>query len=111
MGAELAGERSQALIADFEAYFGHGALGGEQLPGAIQAQAGEKIMWSFAERGSEEAMEMKFGKTGFARRLPQQNVGVASRREKITSAAQAAESVIMEKLRHEEMILWRALWG
>ena len=110
MLAELGGKRSQALVADLEAYFGYGTLGGEHLPGAVHAQAGEKIVRSFAKGGAEKAMEMKFGKAGFASCLPQQNVGIIFGGEQIASAAEPAKGVVIEKPRHEEIILASRSW-
>ena len=62
-------------------------------------------MRGLAKRGTEKAMEMKFGKAGLARGLLEQNPGLVFGSEEVTSATEAAEGVVMEKLRHEEMIL------
>lgn len=58
------------------------------------------------ESGSEQAMEMKFGKTGFAGRLFKQNTGLVFGGKEVASATEPAEGVVMEKLRHEGMILF-----
>ena len=50
-------------------------------------------------------MEMKFGKAGFARRLLEQNTGLIFGGEQLTSATEPTERVVMEKSRHEGMIL------
>ena len=105
MGAEFTGKRSQTSVADLEADFSHAALRGEHLPGTVHAQASAKIMRGLAKSGAEEAMEMEFGKTGLARRLLEQNTGLVFGGEKIASATEPAEGVVMEKLRHQEMIL------
>jgi hypothetical protein len=54
-------------------------------------------------------MEMKFGKTGFARRLVKQNTGLVFGGEEITSATESTEGIVMEMLRHERMILLPAV--
>jgi len=59
----------------------------------------------FAKGGSEKAMEVKLGKTGLARRLLEQNAGLVFGGEEVASATEPAEGVVMEKLRHEGMIL------
>jgi len=105
LGAELAGERSQTSVADLEADFSHAALRGEHLPGAVHAQASQKIMRGLAKSGTEEAMEMKFGKTGLARRVLEQNPRLVFVGKQITSATEPTEGIVMEKLRHKEMIL------
>ena len=71
----------------------------------VHAQASEKIMRGLAKGGTEKAMEMKFGKTGLACRLLQQNTGLVFGGEEVTSATEPTEGVVMEKLRHEGMIL------
>jgi len=50
-------------------------------------------------------MEMKFGKTGLARRLFEQNTGLIFTGEKVTSTAKPAKGVVVEKPRHQEIIL------
>jgi hypothetical protein len=50
-------------------------------------------------------MEMKFGKTGFARRLLKQNARLVSGSEQVASPTEPAESVVMEQVRHVEIIL------
>lgn len=57
-------------------------------------------MWSFAEGGAEQTMEMKFRKAGFAGRLLEQNSGLVLRGEEFASAAEPAKSVVMEERRH-----------
>jgi len=59
----------------------------------------------FAKGGSEKAMEVKLGKTGLARRLLEQNARLVFGGEEVASATEPAEGVVMEKLRHEGMIL------
>jgi len=54
-------------------------------------------------------MEMKFGQTGFARRLVKQNTGLVFGGEEITSATESTEGIVMEMLRHERMILLPAV--
>ena len=61
-------------------------------------------MRGLTESGSEKTVEMKFRKTGFARRLLEENTGVFDGQE-VSSATEPAEGVVMQKLRHEEMIL------
>jgi hypothetical protein len=62
-------------------------------------------MRGLAESGTEKAMEMKFRKTGFARRLLEQNAGLVLIGQEVTSATEPTESIVMEELRHEGMIL------
>lgn len=50
-------------------------------------------------------MEMKFGEASLARRLFKQNTGLIFRGQQIASATEPAEGVVVEKLRHGEMIL------
>ena len=50
-------------------------------------------------------MEMKFGKAGFARRLLERNTGLIFGGEQLTSATEPTERVVMDKMRHEGMIL------
>ena len=47
-------------------------------------------------------MEMKFGKTGLARRVLEQNTGLGFGGEEVTSATEPTEGVVMEKFRHQE---------
>jgi len=47
-------------------------------------------------------MEMKFGKTGFARCLLQQNAGLVPGSEQVAPAAEPAKSVVVEQLEHVE---------
>jgi len=47
-------------------------------------------------------MEMKFGKTGLARCLFEQNPGLVFGGEEVTSATEPTEGVVMEKFRHQE---------
>ena len=96
LGAEFAGKGSQTSVADLEAHFRHAAFGSKHLPGAVHAQASEKIMRGLAESGAEKAMEMKFRKTGFARRLLQPNTGLIFGGEQVSSATEPAEGVVME---------------
>ncbi len=105
LGAEFAGKRSQTSVADFEADFSHTALRGEHLPGPVHAQASQKIMWGLTESCTEKTMEMKFRKTGLARRLLEENTGLVFDGQEVTSATEPAEGVVMQKLRHEEIIL------
>jgi len=56
---------------------------------------------SLAKRRAEEAMEVEFGQASLARRLLQQNPRLIFGGEKIASTTEPAESVVMEKLRHE----------
>jgi hypothetical protein len=100
LGAELTGKRSQTAIANLEAYFRYGALRGQHLLGAIQTQAGQKIMRRFAKGGPEKPMEMEFGKTGLTCRLLQQYARLVSRSEQVASPTESAESVVMEQLQH-----------
>jgi hypothetical protein len=111
LGMEFTGKRSQTSVAYLEAYFGHATLRGEHLPGAVHAQASKKAMRSLAKGGSKKTMEMKFGKTGLARRLSQQNAGMIFGGEKIAPATKPAKGVVMEKVRHQKIILLRALPG
>ena len=62
-------------------------------------------MRGLAKSGTEEAMEMKFGKTGLARRVLEQNPRLVFVGKQITSATEPTEGIVMEKLRHKEMIL------
>ena len=62
-------------------------------------------MRRLTKRGTEQAMEMKFGKTGLACRLLQQNTGLVFGGEEITSATEPTEGVVMKKLSHEGIIL------
>jgi hypothetical protein len=105
LGAELGGKCSQAFIADFETDFGHGAVGGQHLTGAVHAQAGQEVVWSFSEGGAEEAVEMEFGETSLARSLLEQDAGLVFGGEQVASATEAAEGVVVEKRWHGEMIL------
>ncbi len=50
-------------------------------------------------------MEMKFGKTGFARRLLKQNARLISGSEQVASPTEPAVRVVMEQVRHVEIIL------
>ncbi len=61
-------------------------------------------MRRLAEGGTEKAMEVKFKKTGLSRRLLEQNTGLVFGSEEATPATEPTESVVMEKLRHQEMI-------
>ncbi len=74
--AEFAGERSQTAVADLEADVCHAAFAGEHLTGTIHAEASQKLVWSFAKGGAEEAMEVKFRETGFACCLFEQDAGL-----------------------------------
>jgi hypothetical protein len=65
----------------------------------VHAQAGEKIVWGLAKSGAEKAMEMKLGKAGFARRLPQQNPGLVFSGQEVAPATEPAERVVVEKFR------------
>jgi len=71
LGAELAGECSQALVSHLEADFGDAALGSKQLAGTVQAQASQEIVWCLAESRAEEPMKVEFGKAGLAGGVPQ----------------------------------------
>jgi len=102
---ELARKRSQTAVADLEADFSHAALRSEHLPCTVHAQASKKIMRSLAKSGTEKAVKMKFGKAGLARRLLEQNSGLIFGGEEITSATKSAEGIVVEKLRHGEIIL------
>ena len=62
-------------------------------------------MRGLAKRAAEKTMEMKFGKTGLACRLFEQNTGLVFGGEEVAPATEPAEGVVMEKLRHDEMIL------
>jgi hypothetical protein len=62
-------------------------------------------MRGFPEGGAEKAMEMKFGKAGLARCLLKQNTELVTGGEEIPSTTEPAEGVVMEKLRHAQMIL------
>ena len=62
-------------------------------------------MRGLAKSGAEKAMEMKFRKTGLARHLLEQNTCLVFGGKEITSATEPTEGVVMEKLRHEGMIL------
>lgn len=62
-------------------------------------------MRRLAKCGAEKPMEMKLGKTSFARRLLQQNAGLVFGREQVPSATEPSKCVVMQKLRHERMIL------
>jgi hypothetical protein len=105
LGAEFAGERSQTSVADLETDISYAALRSQHLPSTIHAEASKKIMRRLAKRGTEEAMEMKLRKTGLVCRLLEQNPGLVFGGEEVTPATEPTESVIMEKLRHQEMIL------
>lgn len=50
-------------------------------------------------------MEMEFGQTGFTGGLLEQDAGLVFGGQEVASATETAEGVVMEKLRHEEMIL------
>jgi len=67
-------------------------------------------MRSLAKSGTVKAMKVKFGKTGLARRLLEQNTRLVFSGEQVTSATESTEGVVMEKLRHERMILPFHLW-
>jgi hypothetical protein len=71
--AEFAGKRSQTFISNFEANFRHSTLRGKHLLGTIHAKPSQELVGSFAKRGTEKPVEMKFGKAGFASRLLEQN--------------------------------------
>lgn len=62
-------------------------------------------MRGLAKGGAEKTMEMKFGKTGLPRRPLEQNTGLVFGGEQIPSATEPTKGVVMEKLRHGEMIL------
>jgi hypothetical protein len=62
-------------------------------------------MRSLAKSGAEKTMKMKFGEARLARRLFEQNTGLIFRGEQIASATEPPEGVVVEKLRHVEMIL------
>ena len=62
-------------------------------------------MRGFAKRRAEKAMEMKLGKTCLARCLVKLNAKLVLRRKQVAAAAKAAKSVVVDQLRHEEMIL------
>jgi hypothetical protein len=62
-------------------------------------------VWSLAKSGPEKTMEMKFGKTGLARRLPEQDTGLVFGSEEVASTTEPTEGIVVEKLRHEEIIL------
>ena len=62
-------------------------------------------MRGLAKSVTEEAMEMKFGKTGLPRRLPEQNTGLVFVGKEVASTTEPTEGVVMEKLRHGKMIL------
>ncbi len=98
LSTEFTGERSQTSITNSEAYFCDGALRSEHLLSAVHAQASKKIMRSLAESSAEQPMEMKFGKTRFARCLLQQNAGLVPGSEQVASTAEPAKSVVVEQL-------------
>ena len=75
LSAKFRGKRSQALIADLEADFGHRPFGGEQLPGTIHAKAGEEVMRGLAECSAKKAMEVEFGEARLASCVLEQNPG------------------------------------
>jgi hypothetical protein len=58
-----------------------------------------------AKRGPKKPMEMEFGEASLTRHLLQQNARLVSGSEQVASAAEAAESVVMNELRHLKMIL------
>ncbi len=103
--AKFGREGSQAFVADLEADFGYRSLGGEHLTGAVHAEASQEVVWRFSKGVAEEAVEMEFGETGFAGGVLEENAGSVFGDEEIAPAAEAAEGVVMEKLRHGEMIL------
>ena len=62
-------------------------------------------MRSLAKSGAEKTMKMKFGEASLARRLFKQNTRLIFRGQQVASAAEPPEGVVVEKLRHEEIIL------
>jgi hypothetical protein len=62
-------------------------------------------MRCLAKCGPEEPMEMKFRKTSRTRRVLEQNPGLVFGGQQVASAAEPAEGVVMEKVRHAGMIL------
>lgn len=103
--AEFTGKRPQTAVANLEAYFRYRTLRREHLLCPIHAQPSEEIVRSLAKRGPEKPVEMKLGKTRLPRRLLEQNTGLVLAGEKIASPAKPAKGVVMEQLRHKQIIL------
>lgn len=53
-------------------------------------------MGSFTEGDAKKTVEVKFGKTGFARGMFEENTGLVLGGEKVTAATESAKSVVME---------------
>jgi hypothetical protein len=62
-------------------------------------------MWGFAESTPKKPMEMEFRKAGRACCLLEQNTGLIFVGQELASATQPTESVVMEQVPHEEIIL------
>jgi hypothetical protein len=99
-GTELGRERAEALVADLETDVCDGALGGEQLAGTVHAKAGKEVVRGFTKRGSKESMKVELRETGFACRVLQQDTGLVLGCEKIATAAQTPEGIVMEQVCH-----------
>ena len=62
-------------------------------------------MRSLSKGRAKEPVKMKFGKTRFARGLPEENTGLVLVGKQVAPAAQAAEGIVMKKVPHAEIIL------
>ena len=75
------------------------------MPGTIHAKAGEEVVRGLAEGSPKKAMEVKFGEAGLAGRVLEQNPGLVGAGKEVASATEPSEGIVMEELRHAEMVL------
>ena len=75
------------------------------MPGTIHAEAGEEVMWGFAECSAKKAMEVEFGEARLASCVLEQNPGLVFAGKEVPSATEPSEGIVMEKLRHPGIIL------
>lgn len=105
LGAEFAGKRPQAFIANLETDFRNSALRSEHLLGAVHAKPSQEIVGSFAKCGTEKSMEMEFGEAGFAGRLLEEDSRLIPRGQQVAPTAKPTECVVMEQVWHRGIIL------
>ena len=61
----------------------------------LHAKTSDEMIRGLPKSTTKQTMEMKFGKTGLASRLREQNAGLVFVGQEITSAAESTESVVM----------------
>jgi len=91
-------EGAQAGIADFQADLRHGHFTGcQQVAGAVHTASGKEVMGRLAERGTEEAVEMKSGKAGFASGTIEKDLRLVAGSQKVAGATEATKSFVVHE--------------